>query len=141
MREAENIIPEDVRYPTVQREDICCILFSSGSTDYPKGVVLKQKTMVASILGALDIIDYTENENSLSWLPMTHAFGFIGFHLIPICCGANQGIMLPSMFVKNPKEFLNKVSQYKITVFGAMNFALKILSASITDVKEILNVN
>lgn len=81
MREAENIIPEDVRYPTVQREDI------------------------------------------------------------PICCGANQGIMPPGMFVKNPKEFLNKVSQYKITVFGTMNFALKILSASITDVKEILNVN
>lgn len=140
MREAENIIPEDVRYPTVQREDICCILFSSGSTDYPKGVVLKQKTMVASILGALDIIDYTENENSLSWLPMTHAFGFIGFHLIPICCGANQGIMPPSMFVKNPKEFLNKVSQYKITVFGAMNFALKILSASITD-EELQNLD
>ncbi|MCR5784185.1 MAG: amino acid adenylation domain-containing protein [Eubacterium sp.] len=133
MEKGENAVTENVVYPEINSSDMCCILFSSGSTDYPKGVVLKQSTMVASILGALDIIDYTDEENSLSWLPMTHAFGFIGFHLIPICCGANQGIMVPGEFVKNPKKFLEKVSKYKISIFGAMNFAMKLLNASVTD--------
>ncbi|MCD8011083.1 MAG: amino acid adenylation domain-containing protein [Lachnospiraceae bacterium] len=133
--EREEALMQDLgtQLPALDRNDTCCILFSSGSTDSPKGVVLAQKTMTASICGALKIIDYTERENSLSWLPLTHAFGFIGFHLLPMVCGANQHIMPPRLFIEHPRWFLEQVSRQKITVFGAMNFALKLLQASVSE--------
>ncbi|EFV02110.1 putative bacitracin synthetase 1 [Pseudoramibacter alactolyticus ATCC 23263] len=129
-------------YPKITPEDECCILFSSGSTDLPKGVVLKQKTMAASICSALSIMDYDDSERSLSWLPLTHAFGFIGFHLIPIAKGASQGVMPPPLFVQHPDWFLRQVSDRRITVLGGMNFALKLLDAAVSDADlETLNLS
>ena len=107
-----------------------------------KGVVLKQKTMAASICSALSIMDYDDSERSLSWLPLTHAFGFIGFHLIPIAKGASQGVMPPPLFVQHPDWFLRQVSDRRITVLGGMNFALKLLDAAVSDADlETLNLS
>lgn len=124
---------ETVTLPAVDPQDTACVLFSSGSTSDPKGVVLSHKTVVASIDGARELIGYTEQDRILSWLPMTHAFGFIGFHLVPVACGAFQCIMPAVMFVQQPYEFLKRISAWKINMFGAMNFALKLLMEQLSD--------
>ena len=44
MEKGRRISNTGMVYPKITPEDECCILFSSGSTDLPKGVVLKQKS-------------------------------------------------------------------------------------------------
>ena len=116
-----------VEIPKVEETDTACVLFSSGSTSDPKGVVLSHKTVVASINGARELIQYRSDDRILSFLPMTHAFGFIGFHLVPIACGVFQCIMPTVMFVQQPFDFMKRLEEWNITMFGAMNFVLKLL--------------
>ena len=42
----------------------------------------------------------------LSWLPLHHDMGLIGFHLLPIVLGVDQVVMHPRHFLKRPVAWL-----------------------------------
>src|SRR3984885_15192124 len=62
--------------------DVAFIQFSSGSTGDPKGVVLTHANLLANIRGVTEIAGFTPDDVSLSWMPLTHDMGLIGFHLM-----------------------------------------------------------
>lgn len=61
-------------------EDICVMLYTSGTTGKPKGVCLTHKAVIASGGGAVGFDKLTDNENVLSYLPMAwggdHLFSY-----------------------------------------------------------------
>ncbi|PMD47770.1 acetyl-CoA synthetase-like protein [Hyaloscypha variabilis F] len=59
-------------------EDLCCIMYTSGTTDAPKGVPLKHRNLVAAIAG-LDttFAEYVGPSDSvLAYLPLAHSFEY-----------------------------------------------------------------
>ncbi|KAI6244905.1 Long-chain-fatty-acid--CoA ligase 1 [Erysiphe necator] len=60
-------------------EDLCCIMYTSGSTGPPKGVPIKHKAVVASIAGVSFIVDpyVTEGDKVLTYLPLAHILEFV----------------------------------------------------------------
>ena len=62
--------------------DLAFIQFSSGSTSEPKGVMLTHGNLIANIEGATTIGRYGEQDVTLSWMPLTHDMGLIGFYLV-----------------------------------------------------------
>src|SRR5476651_646885 len=62
-------------------EDLAFIQFSSGSTSEPKGVMLTHGNLIANIDGATAVGKYNERDVTLSWMPLTHDMGLIGFYL------------------------------------------------------------
>ncbi|KAM3080026.1 long-chain fatty acid-CoA ligase [Clarireedia jacksonii] len=60
-------------------EDLCCIMYTSGSSGTPKGVELKHRNVVAAIAGADSIVgDYLgPNDTLLAYLPLAHIFEFV----------------------------------------------------------------
>lgn len=67
--------------------EICEIVYTSGTTGNPKGVVLTHKNIVANILGACSHISLPKNLNFLSILPLSHMLEqTVGF-LIPLYLG------------------------------------------------------
>ncbi|KAL5316950.1 hypothetical protein ACEPPN_016002 [Leptodophora sp. 'Broadleaf-Isolate-01'] len=61
-----------------QPEDLCCLMYTSGTTGAPKGVPLKHRNVVASIAGLESIFtDYVGPADSvLAYLPLAHSFEF-----------------------------------------------------------------
>ncbi len=109
----------------VAPEDISFIQFSSGSTGSPKGVVLKHRNLMANIDGIQQAAQFTTNDTSLSWMPLTHDMGLIGFHLNPIVCNYNHYIMRTDLFIRRPLYWMTAASGKKANVLCSPNFGYK----------------
>ena len=109
----------------VAPEDISFIQFSSGSTGSPKGVVLKHRNLMANIDGIQRAAQFTKDDTSLSWMPLTHDMGLIGFHLNPIVCNYNHYIMRTDLFIRRPLYWMTAASDKKANVLCSPNFGYK----------------
>lgn len=58
----------------IQEDDIAEILYTSGTTGYPKGVVLTHKNIVSDLKVISDIIEVKKSDRFLSILPLSHVF-------------------------------------------------------------------
>ncbi|KAI4108754.1 MAG: hypothetical protein L6R37_000918 [Teloschistes peruensis] len=60
-------------------EDLCCIMYTSGSTGPPKGVPIKHKAVLASIAGVTTIIGpyLGPGDGMLTYLPLAHILEFV----------------------------------------------------------------
>ena len=62
------------RVPSIKDEDLAELVFTSGTTGQPKGVMLSHNNIVSNALAALEVIDITANDRALSILPLSHMF-------------------------------------------------------------------
>ncbi len=60
--------------PSVQEDDLAELVFTSGTTGQPKGVMLSHKNIVSNALAALKVINITTTDRALSILPLSHMF-------------------------------------------------------------------
>ncbi|KAI9652215.1 MAG: long-chain fatty acid-CoA ligase [Alyxoria varia] len=60
-------------------EDLCCIMYTSGSTGAPKGVLLKHKNVVAAVTGVDVIVGpyLGPGDGLLTYLPLAHILEFV----------------------------------------------------------------
>ncbi|CAD6579884.1 MAG: long-chain fatty acid-CoA ligase [Alectoria sarmentosa] len=60
-------------------EDLCCIMYTSGSTGVPKGVPIKHKAVLAAIAGVTTIIGQYigPGDKLLTYLPLAHILEFV----------------------------------------------------------------
>jgi acyl-CoA synthetase (AMP-forming)/AMP-acid ligase II/acyl carrier protein len=109
----------------VKADDVAFIQFSSGSTSEPKGVVLTHGNLMANIegIGASDHMN--ESDRSLSWMPLTHDMGIIGFHLNMMTYNVNQYLMSTDLFSRRPLLWLSKASEHEATLLSSPNFGYK----------------
>ena len=106
-------------------DDICFIQFSSGSTSDPKGVVLTHRNLILNVLAKGAAGGYTKDDISLSWMPLTHDMGLIGFHINMIVCYMHHCIMATDLFSRRPGLWLQKVSEKRASVICSPNFGYK----------------
>lgn len=63
------------RHPSVTPEDVCLVMYSSGTTGRPKGVMLTQHNMVAHTRNAMGDVEYGPDDTMLIAMPMFHVGG------------------------------------------------------------------
>ena len=79
------------RQRTVQRCDLACIIYTSGTGGSPRGVMLPHGSIIRNVAGAARIIaeDFGwGDERFLSFLPLSHAYEHSGGQFLPIGLGA-----------------------------------------------------
>ncbi len=103
-------------------QDTAFIQFSSGSTGSPKGVILKHRNLIANIEAMQERADLTSADLSLSWMPLTHDMGLIGFHLNPVVCNYSHVIMRTDLFVRRPLYWLIAAGEKQASMLGSPNF-------------------
>jgi len=103
------------------------IQFSSGSTGQPKGVQLTHRNVIANIHSIAGAAAFGADDSVLSWLPLTHDMGLIGAHMTPLLLHMNQYIMQTELFLRRPVLWFDKITEHRVTVTLAPNFAYKMM--------------
>jgi amino acid adenylation domain-containing protein/non-ribosomal peptide synthase protein (TIGR01720 family) len=125
--------PEKGNIYRPQEQDIAFIQFSSGSTGDAKGVILTHANLIANIKGITAAARYSPIDSMLSWMPLTHDMGMIGFHMNPLFCGINHYLMPVNLFIRNPRLWLDKLSEHRISVTCSPNFGYRYLLKNLSD--------
>lgn len=62
---------------SIQHDDLCTILYTSGTTGFPKGVMLSHKNILSNVMNVdevFDAIGIKGGNKALSFLPLNHIF-------------------------------------------------------------------
>jgi acyl-[acyl-carrier-protein]-phospholipid O-acyltransferase/long-chain-fatty-acid--[acyl-carrier-protein] ligase len=99
-------------HQAVRLDDLATIIFSSGSTGAPKGVMLSHYNIGSNIGQLQQIFSLNARDGMLGILPFFHSFGFLG----TLCLPAVLGVRV--VFHPNPldaKALGPLVNQYALT--------------------------
>jgi len=104
--------------------DVAFLQFTSGSTSRPKGVTLSHENLMANIRCIMgDGLHMTPEDTGVSWLPLYHDMGLIGFVLAPVVQRTPVVFLPPLLYLKRPVSWLQAITRHKGTISFAPNFA------------------
>ena len=96
--------PSDICYPGMDFKDTCAIMYTSGSTGNPKGVMISVENFSVNVEDLKDDFPYRTGENYLSILPFAHIFGLVCDGIIPLCLGMHEVVLGVPPIPANVKE-------------------------------------
>ena len=67
--------PDDERYPEADADDLCVIMYTAGTTGFPKGVMLTHDSFSSYILSAVTPADPDIEERNILTVPLYHIAG------------------------------------------------------------------
>lgn len=109
----------------VTADDLAFIQYSSGSTSDPKGVCLTHGNLCHNVRAIVEATGWMQDDTSLSWMPLTHDMGLIGYHLSVMAAGMNHAVMDTSVFVRRPLLWMSKTNELRATQLCSPNFGYK----------------
>jgi len=113
----------EVELAPPQPDDIAYLQYTSGSTRFPRGVVVTQRSVMANLRGiSLDGIRLRPKDRCISWLPYYHDMGLVGFVLTPVATQLSVDYLQTQDFAMRPKQWLNLMSRNRGTVSVAPPF-------------------
>ena len=122
------------RDPGLTIDDPCFIQFTSGSTSKPKGVVVTHGNLAHNAWAVMrEGLDSNDDDRGVSWLPLFHDMGLIGFVIAPIHHRVPVSFMSPMTFLKRPVTWLEILSKHRGTITYGPNFSYAITQKRVRD--------
>ena len=84
-----------------------------------------KRQLCVNIRAIIEGFDWDDAERSLSWMPLTHDMGLIGFHLSVLAAGMDHAVMDTNVFVRRPLLWMSKASELRSTQLCSPNFGYK----------------
>ncbi|MFI0820102.1 AMP-binding protein [Streptomyces sp. NPDC021098] len=140
------LIPLDDEPPStapdgpVRPMDTALIQYSSGSTGDPKGVELTHANLMSNCHAIGRYIGAEDDRVGLTWLPPYHDMGLIGTIMLALHGGWPLLMMTPEHFVQQPARWLRAITEHRVTITVAPNFAFQ-LCADAVDEEDLAGVD
>ena len=99
-----------VEVPEPDSERLVILQYTSGSTSEPKGVMIPDRVLSANIDACIDTAGLQRDEVMLSWLPLYHDMGLVGFLAIPMTKGIELVQAAPQDFLAHPGNWMQWIS-------------------------------
>lgn len=106
-------------------EDATALLqLTSGSTAAPKAVRITHANLWANMTSMISAADIeAQRDVMVSWLPLFHDMGMVGFLTLPMCHGLELVKATPADFLASPISWMQLISDFGGTITAAPNFA------------------
>jgi long-chain acyl-CoA synthetase len=109
--------------PAIVDDDIAELMFTSGTTGDPKGVILTHRNLVANIMACRDMVPIDSSSRLLSLLPLSHMLEQMGGLLVPLSRGAS--IIYPAS--RQPRTLFSAMQREGVTNIIMVPQALELL--------------
>ena len=119
---------EDTLYK-IKEDDVVSIIYTSGTSSKPKGVMLTHKSIISNILGANELVKELEvkDHKFLSIIPLSHAYEHTAGFYLPILIGAEI------FFNENRDQIVNDLVSVKPTLMTAVPRLYEVLHKKINN--------
>ena len=119
-----NALPEkECDLPLPSPQDIAYLQYTSGSTRFPRGVIITHRSVMANLqVISHDGIKLRPGDRCVSWLPFYHDMGLVGFLLTPVATQLSVDYMSTQDFAMRPMLWLKLISKNRGTVSVAPPF-------------------
>ena len=108
---------DDVHYQDRPLDELCALMYTSGSTGNPKGVMISIRNFSSNIQLIPHHFPYKREDNYVSVLPYAHIFGLVYDLMAPLC----YGMTLCILYVPPVPAYLKPaLRDYKPYVFFAV---------------------
>jgi len=115
------------RQPQIQGQDLAELMYTSGTTGEPKGVMLTHRNLVHNVETARQMIPVNPESKALSLLPLSHIYEQFAGLLFPLHSGASI-VYLPS---RQPNTVLRALRREGITALALVPQLLQLLMSRI----------
>ncbi len=113
----------------VRDDDVAFLQFTSGSTALPKGVMVTHGSLAANCKAIIrDGLRGGPEDKAVSWLPLYHDMGLIGFVLSPLCYRISTAFIPTLSFIKNATLWMQTLHRHRGTMTFAPNFAYALVN-------------
>ena len=102
--------------PHIDKDDTAVILYTSGTSGQPKGVMLTHENLEADTWGAIEHAGISSADKFLGVLPQFHSFGLTALTLIPLAIGST--VVYTAKFV--PRRIVELIKKHRPQVIMAV---------------------
>ncbi|OLF15264.1 fatty acyl-AMP ligase [Actinophytocola xanthii] len=121
----------------VEEDAPALLQLTSGSTADPKAVRITHGNLLANISAMAERAELDEDKDIMvSWLPMFHDMGMVGFYTTPMLMGIELVKVTPVDFLSAPLLWARLISNYRGTITAAPNFAYALLGRRLAGADE-----
>jgi long-chain acyl-CoA synthetase len=110
--------PPDLEMVDKDPEDIAIIMYTSGTTGKPKGVLLTHENLISCAKSAYVSSEFEEAKTSLMCLPMAHIFGVAGMNTALYNEFPETRIVVMRWY--EPEECMRLIQEYQVQLFPAV---------------------
>ncbi len=119
--------PDSRPLPAPNPDALAYLQFSSGSTQFPKGVSVTHRALMANATGiSRDGLKTRPGDRCVSWLPFYHDMGLVGFMLSPIVAGLSVEYLATRDFARRPLLWLDMIARAKATISYSPSFGFEL---------------
>jgi len=123
--------------PPHDPERLVILQYTSGSTSEPKGVMIPDRVLSANIDACCEAAELGEGETMVSWLPLYHDMGLVGFLALPMTKGVDLVQAAPQDFLAHPGNWMQWLSDYGGTATAGPNFSWVLATRALKRMKEL----
>lgn len=112
----------------ITREDVACIIYTSGTGGAPRGVMQQHKALLHNSIGAGSIVSEDfgiKDEVFLSFLPLSHAYEHSGGQFLPMALGAQI------YYAEGLEKLASNIEEVKPTIMVVVPRLFEVLRARI----------
>jgi acyl-CoA synthetase (AMP-forming)/AMP-acid ligase II len=127
--------PGPVSFPTQSAGDTAFLQFTSGSTGDPRGVIVTHGCLLANAHaiagpGGLDVDP--RRDLGVTWLPLYHDMGLVGFVVAAMCVGVSV-VFIPTLrFLRHPAVWMETIHRHRATISFGPNFSYALVTRQAT---------
>ena len=109
--------------PPHDPDRLVILQYTSGSTSEPKGVMIPDRVLSANLDATCEAAVLEGDEVMVSWLPLYHDMGLVGFLALPMTKGVDLVQAAPQDFLAHPGNWMDWISDHRGTATAGPNFS------------------